>query len=44
MEGTGRVQRSCESMTEEALEDLAELRTEDEFLVQLLRSLVYREK
>ena len=35
---------AVKSMTEEALEDLAELRTEDEFLVQLLRSLVYREK
>lgn len=42
--GLEESREAVKSMTEEALEDLAELRTEDEFLVQLLRSLVYREK
>lgn len=42
--GLEESREAVKSMTEEALDELGKIQAEDDFLVQLLRSLVYREK
>lgn len=42
--GLEESRKAVKSMTEEALEELEKIQAEDDFLAQLLRSLVYREK